>query len=358
MRENKNYKQYVELIFDYFKGCNIGQGLYLFRTLRAVKQFSQGLQNRLTLTTINLIDCGYLYSDDGTGAFIKLTEKGYAYTQDGELDYASIDLKSVIHCYDDGKVTFQTLWDIIGKDSEAMFYVSGPEFFNVIRNFVETGAATYTDYMMQLKDMGESQSRSIWYRKLFEKIKKEDLDKFLDDLSQVIYDIYSMVDKVSSPDDLEIALGEPDYTTSVQKTVFISYCHDGADFDNWVGQFAADIRAKGINVITDQNMSFGTDINHFMEQSIANSNRVLIIVTKKYKERADGRAGGVGYESCIITGELVNDQNTNKFIPVIKEGQGMQYYPIYLGNRWGANMQDPQQYQSMLEAICTDILNN
>ena len=32
--------------------------------------------------------------------------------------------------------------------------------------------------MMQLKGMGESQSRSIWYRKLFEKIKKEDLDKF------------------------------------------------------------------------------------------------------------------------------------------------------------------------------------
>ena len=239
-----------------------------------------------------------------------------------------------------------------------MFYVSGPEFFNVIRNFVETGAATYTDYMMQLKGMGESQSRSIWYRKLFEKIKKEDLDKFLDDLSQVIYDIYSMVDKVSSPEDMEIALGEPDDTTSVQKTVFISYCHDGADFDSWVGQFAADIRAKGINVITDQNMSFGTDINHFMEQSIANSNRVLIIVTKKYKERADGRVGGVGYESCIITGELVNDQNTNKFIPVIKEGQGIQYYPKYLGNRWGANMQVPEQYRSMLEAICTDILDN
>lgn len=89
---------------------------------------------------------------------------------------------------------------------------------------------------------------------------------------------------------------------------------------------------------------------------MANSNRVLIVCTEKYKERADGRSGGVGYESCIITGELVNDQNSIKFVPIIKEGTGNQLYPRYLGNRWGADMKNPSTYSKVLEKLINDIL--
>lgn len=65
---------------------------------------------------------------------------------------------------------------------------------------------------------------------------------------------------------------------------------------------------------------------------------------------------GVGYETGIITGELVNDQNSIKFIPVIREVNGNQYYPRYLGNRWGADFTDNAKYDEILDKLIEDIL--
>lgn len=375
MSEKHIYKNYVDEVFGYFDGCLSGQGLFFFRTLNAKNGLDQSRIKMLAFVAYNLIDQEYLYSDDGH--FVKLTDKGYAYTQDRKMENVCIDLKTMLNFYDYKNPQFQTLWMVIGKEGEAPFYVSGPAFFNVVKNYVNVGAVTYTDYMNLLADNGESQSRSIWYRKLFSEIHKADIDRFLDDLSKVIYDLYNMAVKVSSKvspkadhdlfadHDVPVASSckavstTPEPVTSMtQKTVFISYCHDGEAFDGWVGKLASDIRSAGIRVITDQDMAYGTEMNLFMEKSVADSNRVLIVCTKKYKERADDRSGGVGYESCIITGELVNDQNTIKFVPIIKEGSGNQYYPRYLGNRWGADMKDPKTYSKVLEKLINDILTH
>lgn len=359
MTDKKIYKGYVDEVFQFFDGCQPGQGLFFFRTLNAKRNLPQSNVKMLTFVAYNLIDQNYLYSDDGH--FVKLTDKGYAYTQDGEIKEVCINLKTMLNFYDYNSPQFQTLWMAIGKEGEAPFYVPGPQFFNVIKEYVNVEAVTYTDFMNLLADKGESQSRSYWYCKLFSEIKKEYIDRFLDDLSKVIYDLYNMAKRPLPADeaDLDSMLeAAKESLIDVSKTVFISYCHDGDAFDGWVSKLVADIRSAGINVITDQDMAYGTDINLFMEKSVAESNRVLIIVTKKYKERADNRSGGVGYESCIITGELVNDQNTNKFIPVIKEGDGSQYYPRYLGNRWGADMKNPATYSTIFEKLIKDILTH
>ena len=195
MKENIIYKRYVNEVFSYFKGCQTGQGLFFFRMLNTKRGIDQLHIKMLAFVAYNLIDQGYLYSDDGH--FVKLTENGYAYTQDGELDKICIDLKAMLNFYDYKNPQFQTLWMVIGKEGEAPFYVAGPTFFNVAKNYVNIDAVTYTDYMDLLAKKGESQSRPIWYRKLFTKIKKDDIDRFLDDLSKGIYDYYNSAGKVS-----------------------------------------------------------------------------------------------------------------------------------------------------------------
>ncbi len=61
-------------------------------------------------------------------------------------------------------------------------------------------------------------------------------------------------------------------------------------------------------------------------------------------------------ETSIITDELVNEQNIIKFLPVIREGAGNQYYSRYLGNRWDADFTNDTKYNNILDKMIEDIL--
>ncbi len=64
----------------------------------------------------------------------------------------------------------------------------------------------------------------------------------------------------------------------------------------------------------------GADKLLFMEQSVAASNFVLIVCTPEYARKANCRQGCVGYEATIITAELAQSIQQNKFIPVLRHG--------------------------------------
>jgi len=63
----------------------------------------------------------------------------------------------------------------------------------------------------------------------------------------------------------------------------------------------------------------GDDVPKFMEKSVSSSDRVLMICTEPYVRKADDGVGGVGYEAMVVTGELVKNIGTSKFIPVIRQ---------------------------------------
>ena len=103
-----------------------------------------------------------------------------------------------------------------------------------------------------------------------------------------------------------------------QKTdpcVFIAYSWDSDFHKEKVKKLVHNLRLDGINVVYDGDLQFGERIQHFCETSISKSDIVLFICTPKYKDRADNRISGVGYESGIITSELFETCNENKFIP-------------------------------------------
>jgi hypothetical protein len=58
-----------------------------------------------------------------------------------------------------------------------------------------------------------------------------------------------------------------------------------------------------------------------MERSIRDSRSVLVICTEDYKDRFDGRKGGAGYEGHIITADILRSTGTNKFIPILRQGE-------------------------------------
>ena len=88
-----------------------------------------------------------------------------------------------------------------------------------------------------------------------------------------------------------------------------------------------------------------------MEQAVSQSDFVVIICTENYAIKADHRAGGVGYESLVITAEVAREALTDKFIPVLRQGTFEKSLPIYLGSRLGVDLRgDPYNEDHYEEA--------
>jgi hypothetical protein len=114
---------------------------------------------------------------------------------------------------------------------------------------------------------------------------------------------------------------------------FISYSHDSQEHKKWVLEFATRLRNSGVDAILDQwELQPGDDIPHFMERNLASADRVLMVCTDRYVERANAGAGGVGYEKMIVTADLLKTIDSNKVIPIIRQA-GTHNVPTFLKSK-------------------------
>lgn len=112
--------------------------------------------------------------------------------------------------------------------------------------------------------------------------------------------------------------------------VFLSYSHDSLDHKKWVLDLATRLRSNGVESIIDQwSLGPGDDLPHFMEQNLAIADRVLMICTENYVQKANAGAGGVGYEKMIVTADLLKRIDSNKVIPLIRQS-GTHAVPTFL----------------------------
>ncbi len=101
---------------------------------------------------------------------------------------------------------------------------------------------------------------------------------------------------------------------------FISYSHDTREHKAWVAFLAQRLVDKGVDVLFDQwDLGPGDDVPKYMEQAVAQADRVLMVCTEAYVRKANDGKGGVGYEAMVVTGELVRDLGTNKFVPIVRQ---------------------------------------
>src|SRR5215470_9112860 len=139
-------------------------------------------------------------------------------------------------------------------------------------------------------------------------------------------------------------------------SVFISYSHDSEPHKRWVLKLTTDLRENGVDATLDQwELALGQDVSAFMQRGIRESDRVILVCTEKYVQKADGGSGGVGYERLVVTGELVQNIDTKKFIPIIRENVHRKL-PAFLGPRRYVDFSDDAQYAATLEELLRDLL--
>lgn len=131
--------------------------------------------------------------------------------------------------------------------------------------------------------------------------------------------------------------------------MFISYVHD-KKHDPWVNQLAKDL-SDDFKVVIDTQWPLGSELTRLMEKSVRECDKVLLILTPAYKEKADNRTTGAGYETALITSELYRDTSKIKFIPIVREGDFKSSYPDYLGSRNGLDMTDKVDYAEALQKL-------
>ena len=135
--------------------------------------------------------------------------------------------------------------------------------------------------------------------------------------------------------------------------VFVSYSWDSDGHIKKVGQLVKLLKKSGIRTVWDQDLELGKRIPSFMEEGLQKCGRVLFICTPRYKEKADGRDGGVGYETNVITGDLYRSHNDMKYIPVLFDGGWTDSLPVWASGKLGADLRNDnmREFEKLLDAL-------
>ena len=134
--------------------------------------------------------------------------------------------------------------------------------------------------------------------------------------------------------------------------VFISYSHDSPEHKQWVSELTALLRRNGVDAILDLwDLTPGDDIPLFMEHSIKDSDRVLVICTDSYVRKANAGEVGIGYEPMIVTRKLVEDLGANKFIPIIRQTLAEEKTPEFLKERLYIDFTDDSQFDAKFNEL-------
>jgi SEFIR domain len=145
--------------------------------------------------------------------------------------------------------------------------------------------------------------------------------------------------------------------------VFLSYSWTNEDHVNWVVRLAERLVGDGVDVVLDQwALKEGHDMHAFMEQMVTEPtvSKVLAVCDQLYAEKADGRRGGVGKETQIISPEVYAKTKQEKFIPLVREWNEdvtprEAYLPVYFKNAIYIDFSDDERFEESYERLLRNI---
>jgi hypothetical protein len=132
----------------------------------------------------------------------------------------------------------------------------------------------------------------------------------------------------------------------------------------WVKALAERLRnTGGVDVILDRwDLLEGHDKHAFMEQMVTNPDirKVLIVSDELYADKADGRRGGVGTETMIISSEVYEKAKQEKFVPLVREWKDdgerkKPCLPAFLKSRKYIDFSDTANFEDSFERLIRNI---
>ena len=174
----------------------------------------------------NLLGNGLL--EQNRNYFVVLTDKGFEYINSDSPDKLNVYfgyLKSLSKTKDE---LFANLWHVIGQQDKCLCYVDGKTFFYSISDFFPI-TGSYLEYMKELPEATGNISRFSWYKDFFKKLPDDEIENFLEKLSQtynqsVIDMIQAAPVKVENEDVLRNFENIDSKDKAKKNKIFISHC--------------------------------------------------------------------------------------------------------------------------------------
>lgn len=141
--------------------------------------------------------------------------------------------------------------------------------------------------------------------------------------------------------------------------VFISYTKTDEAHHKWTKELATFLRKNGIDARIDVwHLKTGMDLPQFMTNELSLADKVIIVSNEKYAEKADGRFGGVGWETMIIQGDISRlPPETTKYITIVKENDLEKGLPTFLRTKYVIHWGDNQKESINRQRLLNDLLN-
>lgn len=145
-----------------------------------------------------------------------------------------------------------------------------------------------------------------------------------------------------------------------QPKVFLSYSWSSPEHQRWVREFAERLEGHGVAVVLDQwDLRPGQDKYVYMERMVLDPEitKVLVVSDRSYAEKADRRTAGVGVESVIISREVYEKADQEKFVALVtqRDTHGEPYLPVFLRNQIYFDFSAPERYHDELEALVRNL---
>lgn len=139
----------------------------------------------------------------------------------------------------------------------------------------------------------------------------------------------------------------------------MSYAHVSEDHKTWVRGLASRLRENGVDIQLDQwNNTLGSNLMHFMEVGLRDSDRVIAVVSDLYRQKADDREGGSGYEGQILSSEMLASQKSTRVIPIVRDNAASPFVetmPLFLKGYKALDMRDDALFEGNYESLLRDI---
>jgi len=120
---------------------------------------------------------------------------------------------------------------------------------------------------------------------------------------------------------------------------------------------ATRLREAGVDAILDLwELQPGADLPAFMEKNLVTADRVIMVCTDNYVAKANAGTGGVGYEKMIVTADLVKNIDSNKIIPIIRQG-GTHNVPTFLRSKIFLDFSREEQFEFSFDELTRTLHN-
>ena len=136
---------------------------------------------------------------------------------------------------------------------------------------------------------------------------------------------------------------------------YVAYKWESGEHVSWVRQFAADLRAKGVEAILDQwDVRYGESFTTFMQRRINEADVILFVITPgavAAAESADGQGGALQFEVQMMNARRMADGV--RIIGVYRSGDRP---PHYLRDHRYVDFRVESEYEMSLESLANDLL--